>query len=41
MRRVRYITGTCAMAIALSGVALVQAYAQDLRPVNFSGTIHD
>jgi len=29
------------MAIALSGVALVQAYAQDLRPVNFSGTIHD
>jgi hypothetical protein len=41
MRRVRYITETCAMAIALSGVALVQAYAQDLRPVNFSGTIHD
>ena len=41
MRRIRYIAGTCAMAIALFGVALVQARAQDLRPVHFSGVIHD
>jgi len=41
MKIVRCIPGTCAVAIALSVVALVQAYAQDLRPVNFSGTIHD
>src|SRR5271169_3879362 len=41
MRRVRCITRTCAMAIALFGVALVQAHAQDLRPVHFSGVIHD
>jgi hypothetical protein len=41
MRRVRYIAGVCATAIALFGVALVQAPAQDLRPVHFSGVIHD
>jgi hypothetical protein len=41
MRRIRYIARTCAMAIALFGVALVQARAQDLRPVHFSGVIHD
>jgi hypothetical protein len=37
MRRVKYLT----IAIALSGVALVRAHAQDLRPVHFSGVIHD
>jgi hypothetical protein len=36
MRTVRYITG---IAVALSAVALAQA--QDLRPVRFSGMIHD
>src|SRR5580658_10948807 len=40
MRR-RYITGTCAMAIALSGIALVQTHAQDIRPVHFGGLIND
>jgi hypothetical protein len=34
MRRVKYITGAFAMAIALS-------QAQDLRPVKFSGQLHD
>src|SRR5258706_7347191 len=37
MRRVKYLT----IAIALSGVALVRAHAQDLRIVHFSGVIHD
>ena len=41
MKILRCITGTCAIAIALCVVTLVQAHAQDLRPVNFSGTIHD
>jgi hypothetical protein len=41
MRRGRCITGTFGIAIVLSGVALVQAQAQDIRPVNFSGAIHD
>jgi len=40
MRRIRYI-GTCGIAVALSWVALVTAQAQDLRPVQFSGMIHD
>src|SRR5208337_2633124 len=34
---IRFIT----MAMALSGLALMRTQAQDLRPVNFSGTIHD
>jgi hypothetical protein len=41
MRGIRFTTGTCAMAIALSGVAWVQTDAQDLRPVRFSGTVSD
>lgn len=41
MRRARYIAGTCGIAIALSGVALVRTQAQDLRPVHFNGVIND
>ncbi len=41
MRRVRYIAEICGIAVALSWLALVPAQAQDLRPVNFSGSIHD
>ena len=41
MRTVKYITGICGIAIALSGIALVPAQAQDLRPVHFSGVIND
>lgn len=37
----RYIPGICGVVIALSGVGLVRTQAQDLRPVSFSGTIHD
>jgi hypothetical protein len=33
--------GTFGMAVALVTVALVPGYAQDLRPVHFSGMIHD
>jgi len=41
MRRARNIMGLCGVVIALSGVALVLAQAQDLRPVHFSGVIND
>jgi len=41
MRRVRYIAGICGIGIALSGVALAPAQAQDLRPVHFSGVVND
>ncbi|HLK66090.1 MAG TPA: hypothetical protein VKU19_21800 [Bryobacteraceae bacterium] len=41
MRKGRYITRICGIAIALSGVAYVIAQAQDLRPVHFNGLIHD
>ena len=37
----RDIARICGILVGVSGVALVLAYAQDLRPVNFSGTIHD
>jgi len=35
----KYIMGISCIAIALSAIALVRA--QDLRPIRFSGTIHD
>ena len=41
MRRKGGWVGLLTAGIVLSGVALVRAHAQDLRPVNFSGTIHD
>src|SRR5271155_3435976 len=41
MKRVRYMTGICGAAIAVSAIALVPAQAQDLRPVHFSGVIND
>jgi len=41
MTRLRYITGICGFAIAVSAIALVRAQAQDLRPVRFSGLIND
>src|SRR5271163_2931386 len=40
MRRVRYIE-TFGITVAMSWVALAPARAQDLRPVSFSGTLHD
>jgi hypothetical protein len=33
--------GTCGIAVALFGVALAPAQAQDLRPVTFSGIVND
>ena len=41
MKRAKYIAGIFGIAIALSGVALVVAQAQDLRPVRFSGVVND
>ncbi len=41
MRRQRYITGICGIAMAVAAMALVRAQAQDLRPVHFSGVIND
>jgi hypothetical protein len=41
MRRQRYITGICGIAMAVAALALVRAQAQDLRPVHFSGLIND
>jgi hypothetical protein len=41
MRSVTYIAGICGIAIALYGVAVVRAQAQDLRIVHFSGVIND
>jgi hypothetical protein len=41
MKRLRYITGVCGLAIAGAAVASVQAQAQDIRPVHFSGLIND
>jgi hypothetical protein len=40
MKRVKYMKGLCAIAFA-AGIASVPTHAQDLRPVHFSGTIHD
>jgi hypothetical protein len=41
MRRERYITGICGIAVAAPAMTLVRAQAQDLRPVHFSGVIND
>lgn len=41
MRRQRYMTGACRIAMAVAAMALVRAQAQDLRPVHFSGQIND
>src|SRR5580658_4452657 len=41
MRRQRYITGICGIAMAVAAMALVRAQAQDLRPVSFSGVVND
>src|ERR1700733_13131436 len=41
MRRQRYITGICGIAMAVAAMALVRAQAQGLRPVHFSGVIND
>jgi hypothetical protein len=41
MRRERYITGICGIAMAAAAMTLVRAQAQDLRPVHFSGVIND
>jgi hypothetical protein len=41
MKRVKYIKGICAIAIAASGIALAPTQAQDLRPVSFSGVVND
>jgi hypothetical protein len=41
MRRAKYITGICGIAIALLAIALVRAQAQDLRLVHFSGVVND
>jgi hypothetical protein len=37
----RTYIGTCAIAVALCGVALAPAEAQDLRPVHFAGVLND
>jgi hypothetical protein len=37
----RTYIGTCALAVALCGVALAPAEAQDLRPVHFAGVLND
>ena len=41
MTRVRFIAGTCGIAIALCGIAVVRTQAQDLRIVHFSGVFND
>ncbi len=43
MKKRRYITGICGIAMAAAAMGLVraQAQAQDLRPVHFSGVIND
>lgn len=41
MKRHRYVTGICGIAIAVAAMALMLAQAQDLRPVHFSGVIND
>jgi hypothetical protein len=41
MKRVKYIKGICAIAIAASGIASAPTQAQDLRPVKFSGVVND
>ena len=41
MNKLRYIAGTCGIALALAAMALVRVQAQDLRPVHFSGVIND
>jgi hypothetical protein len=41
MKKVRFMTKICGVAIAVSAIALVPAQAQDLRPVHFSGVIND
>ena len=41
MKRVKYIKGICAIAIAASGIASAPTQAQDLRPVHFSGVVND
>ena len=41
MRKVNCIARVFGITIALSAVAWVTAQAQDLRPVHFSGLIHD
>lgn len=41
MTRVKSIAGIFGIATAVSAIALVAAYAQDLRPVHFTGAIHD
>jgi hypothetical protein len=41
MRRQRYTTGICGIAMAMAAMALVRVEAQDLRPVRFSGVIND
>ena len=40
MKRVKYMKVLCAIAFA-AGIATVPTHAQDLRPVHFSGMIHD
>ena len=41
MKRVKCISGTWGIAIVLAGFALVQAQAQNIRPVRFSGVLND
>jgi hypothetical protein len=41
MKRVRYITGICGIAIAVSAIALAPSQAQGLRPVHFGGVVND
>jgi hypothetical protein len=41
MKRQRYVTGICGIAIAVSGIALVRAYAQDIRVASFGGVLND
>src|SRR5580658_10356593 len=41
MKRLRYKTEICAIAIAAAAIVLVRAQAQDLRLVHFSGVISD
>jgi hypothetical protein len=41
MKRVKYIKGICAIAIAASGIASAPTQAQDIRPVKFSGVVND
>jgi hypothetical protein len=41
MNRVKSVTGILGIATTVSVIALVGARAQDLRPVHFTGAIHD